>query len=49
MSDLVVRTFISEQYTKLLNLCLELQDEELTSQEAVEKILEITAALRQWL
>jgi RNase H-fold protein (predicted Holliday junction resolvase) len=49
MSDLEVRSFISEQYAKLLNLCLELQDEELSSQEAAEKILEITVALRQWL
>jgi Fe-S-cluster formation regulator IscX/YfhJ len=49
MSDLIVKTFMSEQFAKLLNLCLDLEDGELTPQEAIEKILEITAALRQWL
>jgi hypothetical protein len=49
MLDLVVRTFMSEQYTKLLHLCLELQDEELSSQEAAEKVLEITSDMRQWI
>jgi hypothetical protein len=49
MTDLEVQSFISEQYSKLLKLCLELQDEELSSQEQVEKILEVIEAMRQWL
>jgi RNase H-fold protein (predicted Holliday junction resolvase) len=49
MSDLIVKTFMSEQYTRLFNLCLELQDEELSSKEAAEKILEITNEMRQWI
>jgi hypothetical protein len=49
MSDLYVRTFISELHTRLLNVCLEIEEDDLSSPEIAVQLLNIIKDMKQWL
>jgi hypothetical protein len=49
MSDINVKAFFSELHTRLLTVCLDLQEDNCTSEEAIQEILKIAEDMKMWL
>ncbi|MBH0174745.1 hypothetical protein IHV09_14350 [Fictibacillus sp. 23RED33] len=49
MNDINVKAFFSELHTRMLTVCLDLQEDNCTSDEAIQEILRIAEEMKMWL